>query len=78
MQQRNNDKTLIGEFVSKFVAKNKQKPLKILLFFILVCLFMWYFVDYPDFRLSHLIIAIVVCAGMFWLYLVEAKSKKEK
>ena len=73
MKQRNNN-TLISEFLSNFVAKNKQRPLKILLCFILVCLFMWYFVDYPEFKLSHLIIAIVICAGMFWLYLVEAKK----
>ena len=72
MKQNDNDKTWVAEFVSK----NKQKPLKILLCFILVCLFMWYFVGYPEFRLSNLIITIIVCAGIFWFYLVEAKKKR--
>jgi len=72
--KQNDNKTWLAGFLSNFVAKNKHKPLKILLCFILVCLFMWYFADYPKFRLSTLIIAIVICAGMFWLYLVEAKK----
>lgn len=71
-----NDTKMSQWWLDDFVAENKHNTLKIFGCLVLVCLFMWYLVDYPELRLSRLIISVVVCSGMFWFYII--KSKKEK
>ncbi len=71
MKQYRNDN---GWWLSDWVVKNKNKPLKILLCFICIIAFAWFFLDFPNFRISHLIIAITVVGGIFWVYLVRAKK----
>ncbi len=76
MVQQN--ETWLSRWLSNFLTVNKRRPLKIFVCFILLVFFLWYIIDYPDneFKISHLIITIVVLGGIFWFYMV--KSKKEK
>ena len=83
IKQHDENNTIFADWVSRVLERYTKKPvtmvnkIKIVLFFVFVCLFFWFIIDGPsDYKFSHLIIIIVIALAMFWWLFEKVKNKR--